>query len=520
MNKNKLQDYGLKLFVLFSFFLGTLLFFQLYVDDSFIFFRYGYNLIHHGIWSWSTEGQPAEAYTSFVYAVLSIFPPLLNIPPHVFIKLVGLVILISFLFRIYTGTKGKRWALITVVLVVSNWQIYAHAYSGLETLLWSWLMLESFFILREEEVPLRLQIRLWLICFLMTLNRPEGAIYAAFFFLYLKFYKKQKINYGVIVAVAIVGIIYFIARYKYFGLLFPLPFYHKLMDKHISGSALFIYNLYTSWHYILCAAMVLYFFRKNKLVLFLGALTFIVYIGLYSKAFLVMNYADRFPFQLFYPFLIFALIQLEKEEYFNKVKILLVIFFLNLIILSKGLYDYNYIELASIPNNAGSAFFVPRAQYIPAKHINKIPNVEDKKIKILFGDAGVFAYYVKAEVYDYNGLTNPYFATHPLTEESLLQIQADVVMIGSAGAFKEELNHDPTNCGIMYKIMENHPEFRYIGNTICKENGYYVHIYINSKSPNATVLEAALKDAVEESHTVQLNVKRFLKFKYLNMENI
>ena len=64
--------------------------------------------------------------------------------------------------------------------------------------------------------------------------------------------------------------------------------------------------------------------------------------------FLVMNYADRFPFQLFVPFILFAFLSLEKSTHYNKVKLVLVVFFLNLIIFSKGIYDNNLIELASI----------------------------------------------------------------------------------------------------------------------------------------------------------------------------
>ena len=62
---------------------------------------------------------------------------------------------------------------------------------------------------------------------MMALTRPEGAIYAFFYLLYLQFYRKVKINYAAIAVVAIIGVVYFVWRFVYFGLLFPLPFYHK-----------------------------------------------------------------------------------------------------------------------------------------------------------------------------------------------------------------------------------------------------------------------------------------------------
>ena len=519
MNKELSVKAGIWASILISMFFGILLFFQVYIDDAFIFFKFGYNLVHHGVWSYSTDGLRSEAYTSFIYALFSIFPPLLNIPAHIFIKCVGLVIFMAMLWRIYKKTSAKKWALITILLITTNWQVYVHAFSGLETLLWCWLLLEAFFIIREEKVAAGKQLQLWLLCLLLALTRPEGVIYAAFFFVYLKWMKKQSMNYLYIVIVAVLGIIYFALRYWYFGLLFPLPFYHKVMDNQF-GKFAFIFNMYTSWHYLICAALVLYFLRKFKLVYYIGAVSFLIFFLLYGKSFLVMNFADRFPFQLFLPFIIFALIQLEKSDYIHKVKILLVAGFLNLIVFSKGLYNENLIELASITNNAGSAFFLPRSHYILAKNINKIPNVEQKQLKVLFGDAGVFPYYVKAKCYDYNGLTDAYMVKNKLTESYFDSRDADIVLIGTPFENKDNLVKDPTACKVIYTMAEKRPFYKYAGYTISKENGYYVHIYFKTTSPHAAELEKALQAAVDESKNAVFRIKRFLKFRYLDMDNI
>jgi hypothetical protein len=521
MNKHNLQRYGLIAFSTLSFFIGTLLFFQIYIDDAFIFFKYGYNLIHHGIWSWSIVGKPSEAYTSFIYAVLSIFPPLLNVSPAIFIKIMGLLFLLGLLYRLYSGISDKRWALLGIALLLSNWEVYVHAYSGLETILWVWLLLETFFIVKEENISTAKQTRLWIICLLMTLTRPEGAIFAICFFVYLKFYKKQSLNFWSISIVVLIGILYFIARFWYFGLLFPLPFYHKVMDNHFSGILVLIFNIYTSWHYIICAGLILYFFRKQKIIFYAGILFFSIYIALYAKSFLVMNYADRFPFQLFVPFILFAFISLEKSTYFNKVKLVLIMFFLNLIIFSKGIYDNNLIELASIEVNAGSAFYLPRSHYSLAKNINKIKGVEDKHLKVFFGDAGMFPYFVKATCYDYNGLTDAYIAKHPLTDEYFDKISPDVVLIGTPKDKKEDLKEDLTNCRTIYYMAENRKsEYKYLGRAISKKDGYYVHVYCKTTMSYSAELEAALNNGIQESENAIFRIKRFLKLKYLNLDNI
>ena len=123
MNKELSVKAGIWASILISMFFGILLFFQVYIDDAFIFFKFGYNLVHHGVWSYSTDGLRSEAYTSFIYALFSIFPPLLNIPAHIFIKCVGLVIFMAMLWRIYKKTSAKKWALITILLITTNWQV-------------------------------------------------------------------------------------------------------------------------------------------------------------------------------------------------------------------------------------------------------------------------------------------------------------------------------------------------------------------------------------------------------------
>jgi len=521
MNKANIKQYGLIAFIVVTFFIGSVLFFQIYIDDAFIFFKYGYNLVHHGIWSWSREGQPAEAYTSFIYALFSIFPPLLNIQPHIFIKGVGLIFFLVLIYRIYSGISDKKWALLVIALLLSNWEVYVHAYSGLETLLWVWLLLEAFYVIREKEVTVHWQVRLWMICLLMALTRPEGAIYAGLFFLYLRFYRKQSLNLGVMTAAVFIGSIYFVIRYWYFGLLFPLPFYHKVMDNHLAGSFVLLFNMYTSWHYIMCAGLVWYFFRKNKLLLFIGFISFLIFIGLYAKSFLVMNYADRFPFQLFLPFILFAFIQQERAAYLDKIKIVLVVFFLNMIVFAKGIYDNNLIELASIEVNAGSAFYLPRSHYVLAKHINRIKDVEQLNLKVLFGDAGVFPNYVKATCYDYNGLTDAYIARHPLTDTYFDKVDADILLIGTPKEQKDELKTDLTNCRTIYYMAEKRNTiYKYLGKAVSKEHGYYVHVYCKTTTPHADEVEIALSNAIQESVNASFRIKRFLKFKYLNMENI
>ncbi len=95
----------------FSIFVGlcwSLLYAQFTVDDSFIFFRYGHTLIHHHVWNWNPTGAHVEAYTSTLYAILSVVPALLHVSPLLFFKLIGLASLLMIVFLIQKGGTSRN----------------------------------------------------------------------------------------------------------------------------------------------------------------------------------------------------------------------------------------------------------------------------------------------------------------------------------------------------------------------------------------------------------------------------
>src|SRR5688500_16079952 len=82
----------LNVFCLFSFILFSLLFYSFTVDDSYITWRYGKNLVENGVWNWNNNSDYVESYTSFTYAVLSVVPELFSISSPLFFKVFGLIL--------------------------------------------------------------------------------------------------------------------------------------------------------------------------------------------------------------------------------------------------------------------------------------------------------------------------------------------------------------------------------------------------------------------------------------------
>jgi hypothetical protein len=55
-------------------------------------------------------------------------------------------------------------------------------------------------------------------------------------------------------------------------------------------------------------------------------------------------------------------------------------------------------------------------------------------------------------------------------------------------------------CKVIYNMVDTNPDFKYLGYTITKENGYYVHIYLRNKSAYHDDLNTALLTAIKESN--------------------
>ena len=63
-------------------------------------------------------------------------------------------------------------------------------------------------------------------------------------------------------------------------------------------------------------------------------------------------------------------------------------------------------------------------------------------------------------------------------------------------------------------------EYKYLGRAISKKDGYYVHVYCKTTMSYSAELEAALNNGIQESENAIFRIKRFLKLKYLNLDNI
>ena len=93
-------------------FISFYVFSRFTVDDAFITFRYGKNLIDFGIWNYNPSNiDMVQAYTNPIYAVLGIIPNLFNWDVVLFFKLFSILLLV--LFSIWFIKKTKKSVKIT-----------------------------------------------------------------------------------------------------------------------------------------------------------------------------------------------------------------------------------------------------------------------------------------------------------------------------------------------------------------------------------------------------------------------
>lgn len=139
------------------------------VDDAFITWRYGKNLVHHGIWNYSPNLiDPTQAYTNPIFALLGVIPPLFGWDVVFFFKIVSLATYVA-LFLWMLKISGHDWLLVLLFLGLPA--AVVHTFSGLETMLYVFLVGALLVALHQRRLPLSLGL-----CLGLFTTRPESWI--------------------------------------------------------------------------------------------------------------------------------------------------------------------------------------------------------------------------------------------------------------------------------------------------------------------------------------------------------
>jgi arabinofuranosyltransferase len=482
----------------------TVLYLDFTVDDAYISFRYGKNLVAHHLWNWNSSGSREEAYTSAVYTALSILPALLHMSPALFFKFIGLGSIAVIIYRLHTVASSSFAFLLALLLVALNPWVWTHAFAGLETPLYILLILEM--AIAVHRAPTTSPIWVYTLFLLLPLTRPEGIVFAcAGVVLFWKLRGKaprQLPYFGLALCLAI---FYFFTRMHYFHNLLPNPFYVKLGPNSwrsvLSHLAL---NLTQSKAYFLTLILVLLLARKLTTRVF-ALCALLLLLLLFAPFRVAMNYSDRFYFQLTFPILLFFFIT-EDVAPISRLATLIAVFSLVGIsdtYLTSNLTYFADFKHANIDLGRRLAPFAPGHSLVT-------------------GEAGGIPYFSNWVVYDPVGIGTGNIARHGVTLPLLQQLHPDLIFVYSTrpgpGVLDSPLGDPAATPGppdsVLLDYIRQSGNYHYAG-TCRWPIGYYLISFLRDDTPQHDQILTALQQNTSASAVPHHSIRDLLLQRYV-----
>ncbi|MES2908695.1 MAG: hypothetical protein V4688_06000 [Pseudomonadota bacterium] len=475
-------------------------------DDALISFRYGHNLVEHGVWNWNGDSRDlVEAYTNPIYTFLSIIPHSAGLNLLLFFKLLGALEIALVFAILWQASNRQLLPFLTVATFTTlNVVFFIHAFSGLETLLYFAAVL---YVLTAPAAQLKSPAAASLIL-LAPLIRPEGALIS----LYLMFVifstkapgTQQRDAQKWAVLFMLIGAGYFAVRYAYFGQLLPNTFYVK------SGAGLqtLLYNIYIERNYLILVMLAYAWLAYRKVDLLFPTLQLAGYLLFNLTADLQMNYASRFSFQAVFPIIVYGFLLLLQSLDYAKLRRNI---FLPLVLAATSLLLVSPKEMAALLT------WYPFGLQSHAALGYKLADFKGKGYVLAVGDAGILPYLADWHTVDYIGLANRSIARHIHDGSKPVFPRPDViVMYGAtsdcevrnmrfkgAEAFYAEVNLDDYFCApgprwseyyfLHGLIRKDNPDHEKLAN-IFKETGLAAQRYSSARAmDDALHLRSALK---------------------------
>ena len=142
------------------------------VDDAFITWRYGRNLVEHGVWNYNPSSfDPTQAYTNPIFALLSVIPAFFGFNVVLFFKLLSLLALVAF---IVFFLRRRPEANLSLALFFAVPATVIHVFSGLETFLFVALLFLLLLAIKNDEGRLAVAVTS-----VLLITRPESILLLA-----------------------------------------------------------------------------------------------------------------------------------------------------------------------------------------------------------------------------------------------------------------------------------------------------------------------------------------------------
>ncbi|MEE9443814.1 MAG: hypothetical protein V3V99_14215 [candidate division Zixibacteria bacterium] len=416
-------------------------------DDSYITFRYSKHLSEgRGLVFNPGDSNPVEGYTNFLWMIIMTIPHFLGWSPIIFSKIIGLLCYCGCGLTLYQYTRFKTgssfWGCLATVPLIILPSTYFHTISGMETILYDFILLLVFIsgyeIITSAKKPTAWQIAAApALVLLAGMTRPEGLLPGLIALLVIYYgtrrvHRKQLLRLSFFL-LFLPGLIYFIWRVTYFGWLLPNTFYVKF-GQPFNGIE-WLAKSFGSLAGIIIIAILSYatgrHTEQKKIITPLYYFVFLIMAILaYSASNLMMNYMNRFLFHIL-P-VVFLILALELHTIFSNdsnnkssVPVSCGYIFAIVIICTFPLLHRDKTETAHM------ALYESHLNNAHIKLANELKQVHlPQELKTLaVGDAGAIPYYSEWVSYDFVGLNDEYVAHNPSDKSDFIMGKKPTLLI-------------------------------------------------------------------------------------------
>lgn len=411
-------------------------------EDAFILFKYAKNVACGDGIVFFAGGPHAEGATDFLWMILLAVARAIGIDVAVAAALFNGV---GFYFaaRIFLEARPNRSTANRIVRGVAVALLFASSAAiagdrGFSAMLYSAVAL--FTLTRVVAPSSRASVDVPLLALLLGLIRPDGVVLGpglAFLAAFRAYKNRHFRDFAIRVGVAaIIGLIYFVWRWRYFGSLLPLPLYVK---QHYNigvppglevtldwcASTLAPLAIVTALSRFVLGPLQRRDARRLR-ALGIGLVPFAIHVASFIPSAPTQNVVDRFeaPAQLALLYFVVQILTARRKKIVSRQSA--IIFATALIVAFFPMFRLDWFEVED------SLW----GQY-PNALSRDLGALADSKTKIAATEAGRVLYFARGPVMDLVGLNTRETALAPPTRKLLNDFDPDVVMIHHAGSLIE-----------------------------------------------------------------------------------
>lgn len=413
---------------------------RLTIDDAFISWRYGKNLVTSQVWNYNpTVFDLTQAYTNPIFTLLSIIPALLDLDTVMFFKGLSLIAMLLFSFWYLRLTNNST---VTLLLFLALPATIAHVFSGLETFLFVFLLSLLYISLERREVKSSM-----IVTCVLFLTRPEAWLLSILVPLFISFrkekYSSNRFKVGLapgkwqqlsdyqlrlfMLFVYLLAItILLLINEVYFK--YPLP-----NTYYVKSSSVFSLYGFVKMSVFLLPLFFLLLIKRIRMFGLIFSFSFLVII-LYSNSSLTMNYFERYLFHLVVPIWVYlTYLGRSADGSENRILRIAAKFGLSKARIAKTLVVLNLLAFGKISgfSNPDLITYYPRALNAHAALGKELALIKEKYElnAIAFGDAGMTAFNSSLTAFDTYGLGSSRLAHEGISVDLIESYNPDVFIL-------------------------------------------------------------------------------------------